>query len=103
MLKKNSDGIRSKSKKAEWLDEECMEHKNNVKRLLKQYKKKRSEESRQSYTNDNKVYRNLITQKKNQYCKRKAALLAACIKNSSDFWKEGRACCGERKPKLSEK
>ena len=90
-------------KKAEWFDEECKEHKNDVKRLLKQYKKKRSEKSRQSYTNANKVYRYLITQKKNQFCKRKAASLAASIKNSSDFWKEVRACCGERKPELSEK
>ena len=49
------------------------------------------------------MYRNLITQKKNQYCKRKAASLAASIKNSSDFWKQVRACCGERKPELSEK
>ena len=48
------------------------------------------------------MYRNLITQKKNQYCKRKAASLAASIKNSSDFWKQVRACCGERKPELSE-
>ena len=102
MLKKCFDGIRSKLKKAEWFDEECKEHKNDVKRLLKQYNKKRSEESRQSYTNANKVYRNLITQK-NQYCKRKAASLAASIKNSSDFWKEVRACCGERKSELSKK
>ena len=90
-------------KKAEWFDEECKEHKNYVKRLLKQYKKKRSEESRQPYTNANKVYRNLITQKKNQYCKRKAVSLAASINNSFDFWKEVRARCGERKPGLSEK
>ena len=40
MLKKCSDGIRSKFKKAEWFDEECKENKNNVKRMLKQYKKK---------------------------------------------------------------
>ena len=45
-----------------------------VKHLPKQYKKYIyiSEESRQYYTNTNKVYRNLITQKKNQYCKKKS-------------------------------
>ena len=46
MLKKCSDGIRSKFKKAEWFDEECKEHKNDVKRLLKQYKKKRKKKIR---------------------------------------------------------
>ena len=47
------------------------------------------------------MYKNLITQEK-KYWKRKAALLAANINNSSDFWKEVRTCCGERKPKWSE-
>ena len=40
MLKKCSDGVRSEFIKAEWFDEECKELKNDVKRLLKQYKKK---------------------------------------------------------------
>ena len=65
MVKKHSCGVRSIIKKAEWFNEEYKEHKTNVKRLLKQYKRNRSEESRQSHTNANKVYRNLVTQKKN--------------------------------------
>ena len=77
-MKLFSHGIRSKSKKAKWFNEECKEHNNDVKRLLKQYKEKKPKEGRQSYTNANKVFRNLIMQK-NRYCKRKAAPLAANI------------------------
>ena len=47
------------------------------------------------------MYRNLITQTKNQYGRSKAASLATKLQSSSDFWKEFRTCCGERKPEIS--
>ena len=48
------------------------------------------------------MYRNLITQKKIHYSRTKAASLAAKLQSSSDFWKELRTCCGERKLELSD-
>ena len=45
--------------------------------------------------------RNLIRQKKNHHRRSKAVTLAAKLQSSSDFWKEFRTCCGERKPEIS--
>ena len=46
------------------------------------------------------LHGNLVTLKKNHYSRSNAASLAAKLQNSSDFWKEFRTCCGERKPEL---
>ena len=42
-----------------------------------------------------------VQKQEKKYWKRKAALLAANINDSSDFWKEVRTGYGERKPKWS--
>ena len=77
------------------------EHNNNVKRLLEQYTRNISENSKQSDTYANKVYKNLMTQKKKEYSKIKAASEAAKWRSSFDFWKELRTSFRQRKPKLS--
>ena len=74
--------------KAKWFDEECFQLKREVKRTLRQYRRKSKLCDLQSYMKMCKGYKSKLETKKRRFIQRQFDSLFGSAGNPKDFWEE---------------
>ena len=74
--------------KAKWFDEECFQLKREVKRTLRQYRRKSKLCDLQSYMKMCKGYKSKLGTKKRRFIQRQFDSLFGSAGNPKDFWEE---------------
>jgi hypothetical protein len=70
-----------------WFDEECRKAKKVCNRMLRVFRKVRSENTRKDFVESRNKYKQLLRQKKREYNKKTAQNLLDNVKDSAAFWR----------------
>ena len=78
----------NKIENSSYFDKECLEQKLNLRKSLRKYRKKRSDENKKAYSLCRKNYKSFIYSKRQAFNKQKVSSILVNFKNSKLFWKE---------------
>ena len=81
-------------KSAEWFDQDCFIHRKQCRAKLRRYRQTRCAEDREDCVKSRCAYRQLLTEKKQSFKRKKAQSLADSIDDPKQFWKEVKAGTG---------
>ena len=83
--------------KRTWFDTECYVMKKAVRKCLHTYRNKRSEDAKQDYIENRRMYKKLLTAKRKAYSRLKTQTLLEKINDTVSFWREVKSVCSQQK------